>query len=683
MRGGALLLLLVGCSRPFLHDVPTAREPPSTSVQPLGGVTVTVPSATSVRLDWSGQDRNPETTGYRIARRDPGAGSFTTVMEVAADVSTYDDTGLERASVYVYRLFVRIGASESPPIEVVEHTPMPPQLLWRDPATFEAGCALRVGGETVFDHGATLADASGTIGKATAAPVADDAGLVATLTDLALGSFDVSWTVSDSFGGSSTRERTLRLGLSSALHRSAARRPALGERRMEGDQALLPPCATCTGSRASLVTGAFHTCALTDAGRVECWGANDVGQLGDGTDTWSDYPVLVCTSGAGAGCTPLEGVVAIAAGGWHSCALLDTGRVSCWGYNYEAELGNGGYDDSWLATPVCATGTAGSCVPLDGVVALSASDNHSCAIVAGGEMRCWGFNSCGQLGNGATPFCDDWLAETNPVTVCDGTAGGCTPLAGVVEIGTGELHTCALTAAGGVLCWGSGTEGQLGAGALVDSGTPVPVLFGSETGSPLDGAVALSVGDDHACVVTADGGIQCWGCNELWCEPGNPTEAGALGMGLDDGFYPFASPVCDLDATSASCRPLTGAIAVTAGEAFTCALLSSGNPVCWGDGTFGQGGWGYYDSWANTPLQVCAPDRAEQADGCDSWFGDAVAIAAGDDHVCALRSDGTIYCWGEYETSVPAQVCDAGSGETCEVQRAVAVQSCQLYGVAP
>ena len=231
----------------------------------------------------------------------------------------------------------------------------------------------------------------------------------------------------------------------------------------------------------ALTAGYYHTCALTSGGAVACWGANFNGRLGDGTTTDRLTPVPV------SGLT--SGVVAVAAGAHHTCAVTGGGAVVCWGANFNGQLGDATTTDR--LTPVAVSGLA------SGVASVATGLYHSCAVTTGGAMQCWGNNSSGQLGDGTTV--PAFRSTPAPVTGLG---------SGVASIAAGEGHTCALLATGAVLCWGRNANGQVGDATTTDRATPVPV-----TGLP-SAAGAITAGQWHTCALTTAGAVQCWGYNQ-------------------------------------------------------------------------------------------------------------------------------------------------------------------------
>jgi alpha-tubulin suppressor-like RCC1 family protein len=296
--------------------------------------------------------------------------------------------------------------------------------------------------------------------------------------------------------------------------------------------------------------GQKHACAVSDAGSLKCWGYNAFGQLGNGTATDSPTPIDVT------GLT--SGITGVSTGAQHSCALTDAGAVKCWGDNLFGELGTGSNADS--NTPLDVPGLN------SGVAALSLGLFHSCALTTTGGVKCWGRNATGQLGNGAN-------SDANaPVDVNGLTTG-------VQSISSGSGHSCALTAAGGVKCWGNNSSGQLGDGSTTSSNVPVDVSGLSS------GVTALAVGALHSCAVLTNGSIKCWGENAN----------GQLGDGTS---LDSSAPVDVLGVAST-------AIAVSGGTSHSCALTDLGVAKCWGLNTFGALGDGSTTN-SSSPVTVTA-----------------------------------------------------------------------------
>ncbi len=197
----------------------------------------------------------------------------------------------------------------------------------------------------------------------------------------------------------------------------------------------------------AISAGSEHTCALTSTGGLKCWGNNSFGELGDGSNTVRYTPVDVVGLSSG--------VVAISAGFEHTCALISTGGVKCWGANYHGQLGDGTSINR--VTPVDVFGLT------SGVSAVSATGVHTCVLTSTGGVKCWGANYHGQLGDGTS------INRVTPVDVFGLSSGE-------VAVSIGTEHSCAITSTGSCMCWGFNEEGPIGDGTTADRHTPVFVL---------------------------------------------------------------------------------------------------------------------------------------------------------------------------------------------------------------
>jgi alpha-tubulin suppressor-like RCC1 family protein len=330
---------------------------------------------------------------------------------------------------------------------------------------------------------------------------------------------------------------------------------------------------------ADVSAGDGHACARTKTAAVWCWGSNEAGELGDGTNKLRLAPVAVPSL--------QSGVVSISAGADHTCAVTDAGAAKCWGDNSQGQLGDGTQQSR--ATPVDVAGLG------SGVAAISASDFHTCALTTAGGVKCWGYNEEGELGNGTT---------TPSLVPVDVTGLG----SGVTAISTGFLHTCALTQAGDVLCWGFNRERELGDGTTTDRNTPVPVVGLGGGNTAVGGA---------GCALTSGGGVKCWGDNA----------DGALG----DGTREPRSGVVDVRGLA------SGVTAVTADLGHACAVTAAGAARCWGDGSFGALGNGKFRI-STTPVAV------------RGLTSGVARVDAGNGFSCAVTTAGRALCWGSNES---------------------------------
>lgn len=339
------------------------------------------------------------------------------------------------------------------------------------------------------------------------------------------------------------------------------------------------PPALAPAAQPMVSSNYSHTCALNAGGGVKCWGDNSKAQLGDYTTTERHLPVDVWGLASG--------VATIATGGQHTCAVTTAGGLKCWGDNSKGQLG----DNATIMryTPVDVPGLNG------GVAAITVGWDHSCALTMAGGVKCWGDNSYGQLGDNTT------ADRHSPIDVPNLTSG-------VTAIAAGEFHTCALTTAGGVKCWGWNAFGQLGDNSTSDRHMPVDVS-GLTTG-----VTGIAAGVHHTCAVTATGGAKCWGSN-IYYPLGNNTIVSQ-----------FNAPV--------DVWGLNGVAVIAAGFMHTCVLTTAGGLKCWGGYNVYGAPSGDSSGVSKIPVDV-------------SGFASGVAgIAAGYDHTCVLMATGDVKCWG-------------------------------------
>lgn len=394
---------------------------------------------------------------------------------------------------------------------------------------------------------------------------------------------------------------------------------------------------------AQVSTGSGHTCAVTTAGTLYCWGNGGSGRLGHGGAFPSTTPWEVTT---------LTEVATVSAGNEHTCAVKTDGSLFCWGMGADGRLGNGLITDSYFPTAVFA---------LEEVSSVGAGGSHTCAIKNDGTAWCWGLNSSGQVGDGS------WESRSLPVEVASGAvhlAAGvdhtCLDLGaqglrcwgqntnGQVGMGTstrslvpvpvisapaatsiavGAQHACAWQTGGGAWCWGDNTYGKLGDGTTTRRTTPVPVVGEGGAGA-LGDISTLSAGHSHTCAVLGDGTAWCWGRNTN----------GRLGDGTTATSY---SPVQVLG--QAGLGLLANVVSISAGYSYTCAALADGTAWCWGGNNVGQLGDGT-NTTSITPVQV----TGEAGVG---FLSDVLTISSlamyQYEHTCAALTDGTAWCWGE------------------------------------
>jgi alpha-tubulin suppressor-like RCC1 family protein len=324
-----------------------------------------------------------------------------------------------------------------------------------------------------------------------------------------------------------------------------------------GMSASAPIATSALGS--SGVSVGVHGCSISEqtassSSSRTCWGPNELGQLGDGTQSAGG----VVTLGTGASTFRRVDV-----GKHHTCALSQNSEVSCWGSNATGQIGNGTLT---LAPSPVVVGT--------GYARVVAGGDQSCALEEGGTLRCWGQNYSGQVG------VDDRTAIPTPVEPGCDDPNSPTCFHDWIEVGAGYWVTCAIREGGELYCWGSNEQGGLGIGspfAGVEISTPTRVGQGIAWAQ-------VEGGFRHTCGIDEEGRLYCWGYNG-----DHEVEAGGSDI--------VGTPTRVETDTSEGFR------AVAPGQFHTCALRDDQTVWCWGKNANGQVGGG--DEVAEQPTRVC------------------------------------------------------------------------------
>lgn len=355
--------------------------------------------------------------------------------------------------------------------------------------------------------------------------------------------------------------------------------------------------------------GSYHSCVLEESGHAYCWGANSYGQLGRGNNTSSLVPVAVDMSAPSA-------FTAIGAGTDHTCAISSAQRTYCWGNGAQGRLG----DDSTIPALTPSQVSA----PLKLATMTDAGGAHACAVDTGGRLHCWGSSQSGQVGDARV------FQTSTAVSIAESGA-----LAGVklTAVSAGDMHSCALSSSGGVRCWGANDEGQLGNGNRNSSPLPVVVDLAGKS------MQSIGTGHWHTCGLSTDGQVYCWGGG------GN----GQLGVA---GVSQSSTPV---PVTGLSDKQLTS---LAVGSAHTCALDSDGMAYCWGAGNQSQLGNGGNDVVNPTPVRVVMPAGVR-----------FTALSAGGANTCAVDTQGNGWCWGANNLG------QLGAGSTTDSNVPIAVDT--------
>lgn len=363
-----------------------------------------------------------------------------------------------------------------------------------------------------------------------------------------------------------------------------------------------------------LAAGASHTCALLGSGNVRCWGDNMVGQLGIGNPDFkgTTTPYVIPSVSFGAQAT------AIASGADHTCALLNGGTVRCWGKNNHGQHGQGDAITTRLSPAPALTFPSPA-------TKIAAGNDTTCVVLQSGAVHCWGGNASGMLGKATT------------VDIC--ASAGATCLSAVAvgasasAIAVGSNAVCVVLTSGGITCWGGSSFGELGRSdtmVIGDIETPAAAPAPATPVVPAGrSATLLAAGSGHTCARLDNGQMECWGLNT----------AGQLALGLSSATFAIG------DNESPSTNGVTQLMTVSAlfaSNTSSCAKLVAGGIRCWGNNNKGQ--LGYPDTTNKGGDTATIPSNLANVN-----FGaglTATTMALGASHGCALLNTGEVRCWG-------------------------------------
>jgi uncharacterized repeat protein (TIGR02059 family) len=388
--------------------------------------------------------------------------------------------------------------------------------------------------------------------------------------------------------------------------------------------------------QAAMSLGSRHTCVITN-GNLLCWGDNTLGQLGNGSSGTSanSRPTYVVDSQSSP-TTPLAGVVGVIAATDHTCALINTGKVKCWGYGWKIGkyVANGNASpyptfvkDSWINTQAQSDASG----DLTGVVGLAASTYNSCALINDGKVKCWGDDTGGgklYRGTGYVLHCAD---DSFSVSCGSGSTSN-VPISNIKSINMSNQSACAIKNDANLtqLCWGNtdayGYTTQTGENSR---------MYASSAHSGVNGAKAFSIGQRTVCglfekvagqAISVSGGqVKCWGMN------------GSKTLGRGDTLPDNIS-----DRYNAANVPgLDNAIAISGEMDTFCALLIDRTVKCWGNNQPSKTGTGQIGFANGTPLPMRVGDINSAV------LTDIYAVTVGADHVCIITGvTGNVKCSG-------------------------------------
>ncbi len=378
------------------------------------------------------------------------------------------------------------------------------------------------------------------------------------------------------------------------------------------------------GTYKYLSVGTFHVCGIGTNDRAYCWGNNTQGELGDNTVSQRNTPVLVL-NGAGPGTYKK-----ISTGQDTTCAIGTDDRVYCWGNSGFHQLGWGSTGDSHI--PVLTNTGAGPGF----YTAISVGEDHVCAVGTDAKAYCWGSGANGMTGNGSV------ATQQAPALVSNGQSSGT-----FKDISAGRTHTCAIGTDNKAYCWGDNTYAQVGDGTTSMRTTPRSVLAGESQTTYKE----ITAGERDSCAIGTDSRLYCWGNNtNSTLADGTTTQRSqptlALG-GFGTNFYDS----CPTE-TSGSYEYCDGTDWKTVGGSLatngttwskrdgglttqhaSCSIRNDGTLWCWGRDLNGRLGNGTTATDQPSPARVYSTEPWKQ-------------VSSGDNHICGIKNNGSAWCWG-------------------------------------
>lgn len=622
----------------------TTNGAESGAIKPLGAFTLSssTPGDRSVTLAWAASaGANSYTVTYGST-----SGSYPNTASVTA-TSPYAVTGLTPGQTYYFMVSaVATGYGSINAGGEITGVPIAVPVSFAKGGQSDTACAI-LSNKSLKCWGRGLYNM---LGNGSIAQYGDSAEQVGGTLPVSVGT---SRTITKLFLGSMSNHACAILdnGTAKCWGRNNVGQLGLGDTASRGDDPtragdnLLAINFGSGRTPVKMALGQSHSCAILDNGRVKCFGQSNYGQLGYGDNvTRGNIPNQMGDNlgyvNLGTGRTAVD----ISAGTDSTCALLDNGTVKCWGRNNVGQLG---IDSN--VSPIGTSGTQMGDNLLTANIGTTATqvavgNQFACALLTGGNVKCWGNNGNGQLGQDNTSTYSastttNTLAAMNPVNLGSGRTA--------TQISVGQYNVCAYLDNGTTKCWGAGNNGTLGQGNTINYGNSTATTGGDRTIANLPvmntGTIypvtGVAAGNLFGCVTqgtTPPYRAKCFGTNST----------GVLGIGDNGSVTTSTANIGDAVGEIGDSMPfldIGGSITqVIAGSANVCALRDDGKAFCFGDNTYGRLGAGRAANLGDLPDQMGSKLAA-----VNLGTGMLVSKAAtGQNHVCAMFTTGQVKCWG-------------------------------------